>query len=591
MPEQKSYIKEIEDFISTYSEGRVEVSEGVSYNMREVNDESYRQYNAQFASGKVEPSGFMRTFMRKSWVVYRTLIQGSDLDLKHLNIRSLNGIKVRFTALLRMAFISHLGRTGFGEFIDEIMAFMCWFGSAIVKRVDGEVELVDLRNYITETNIQDPNKRRHLEMGYYSYDKMKSHKEEWEDNWDAVENVWIEMQKQGESQFKVLEFWTFDDDGKKICVKALDNTVTSKDDLANPEDWSPFVQLDTFTSPLKKNRTSRRMARKLGKQELRFPYEQFDLFKVPGRQQAMGCGELLSGTEVMYNTLFNTAFKNVQKASLGVHIHKKVQGTDNLPELLQENISNLLEGGVVSLNPGEEIDNFPFDPKLQDFDLFEQKIYELMRQIIGVTAQGTGEEIPASTSATQASINQQIANTVFDFVRERMHHGMKKLFNNGYEQDIWDEIDENELTAIIGNPTQLEELDKFLIDTAMNKWAIDVKESTGMYPTEEEYAANREAVHQELMEQGDMRFPEIKKAIAKDMEYLIEFDMTQESVDTKGRFDALTALKNDPTSTKSKAKIEDEILGLQGLNPRSYDRSPEEIAEEQALLEQAQVQE
>lgn len=591
----RNYIKEIEEFIATYENGDIQVSDDVSYSMREVNEESLRLYNGQFKSGKIESSGFIRAFMRKAWVVYRTLIQGSDIDLKNMNIRSTNGIKVRFTSLMKMAFISHLERVMFGELMDKILAEMCWFGSSIVKRFDGTVDTVDIRNYITEVNIQDPQQRRHLEMVHYSYDRMQSHKDDWKDNWDTIEGVWDEMQKQNESQFKILEFWTFDDEGKKICVKALDRTITEKNHYNRPSDWTPFVQLDVFKTPYKRRRKSKKMRKELGEDEDIFPYNQFDLFKVFGRQQSMGCGELLADISIVYNTVFNTTVKNIQKASLGVNVHNSVQGINGLTELLQENISNLLEGGVISLAPGESLDTLKVDARLQDFTVIEEKLYEIMRQLIGITAQGTGEEMPASTSATQASINQQVAQTVFDYTRERFHHGMKRLFNDGYDQDIWDEIDEQELTAIVGDPTQLEELDNFLIDKAMERWAISLKEQTGMYPTQEEYDMTREQLHQELMAQGDMRFPAIKKAIADEMEYLIEFDITQEAFDYKTRYEALTGIKNDPTSTKSKAKVEDELLSLQGLNPRQYDKSKEELMQEeqmrmQELMPEAPIQ-
>lgn len=586
---KKDYIKEIEDFISTYEQGNIEVSPGVYYSMKEVNAESYRLYNGQFASGKIEQSGFVRAFMRKAWVVYRTLVQNSDVDLKNLNIRSINGIKVRLTALIKMTFVSYLERMMFGEFIDKVLAEMCWFGSSMVKRFDGTVDTLDLRNYITEPNIQNPQERRHLEMCYYSFDQVRSYKDKWS-NWDVVEDVWEEMQKQGESQFKILEFWTFNEKGRKICVKAIDDTILPKNTFHDPILWRPFVQLDCFITPYQKKRESKRLQKKLGLKEDMFPYEQFDLFKVFGRQQAFGVGELLGDISIVYNTFFNTTIKNVQKASMGVHVHNAVQGVGGLTELLQENISNLIEGGVISLAPGESITNFNWDTHIQEFDMMENKLYELMRQIIGITAQGTGEEMPAAQSATSASINQQNANTVYDYVRERIHHGMKRLFNNGYAEDIWDEIDENELTAIIGDPIQLQEMDSFLVNNAMNKWALDVKLQTGMYPSQEEFDQAQEMVKKDLLSQGDMRFPDIKKKIIKDMDLLLSFDITQESYDSTGRMQALLALKGDPTSTKSKAKLEDEILSLQGLNPRQYDLSKEEIAQKQAMEQQAMMQ-
>lgn len=583
---------DIEQFISDNERMDVEVSPGVSYSMRDLINKLYRLYNAQFEKNPIEPNGFKNIFFRKMWVVYRTLIQGSDLDLKHFNVRSLNGVKMRMVAMLRTMFKSHLSRTFFNEFVDKVMGEMCWFGTSIVKRFNGTVETVDLRNYITEMNIQDPQERRHAEMCYYSYDEVMANKENWGE-WDCIEKVWDAMQREGESQFKILEFWTWgkleeDGDIHKICVKYLDNTITQKEEFHDTTDWQPYVELERFKTPYKKLRTSKKLANKLGKYEEIFPYEQFDLFKVFGRAFAMGCGELLEGTQEVYNEMFNEKRKLSRKALMGVTVHTAVQGTDGLTQLTQDFISNLTTGSVVTLAPGETLTQEQINTQSADFDLMENKIYELMRQIVGVTSQGTGEEMPASTSATQASINQQVANTVFDFTRERIHHGMKRLFNNGYAQDIVDELDEEEAIAIIGDPTMLEEFDNHLIDNAINKWALEVKNETGMYPMEEEIAMNKERLHSELMEQGDMRFPQFKKDLLKGMDWMIEFDMTAEAFDVKLRSDALLAMKNDPTTTKSKAKIEDELLSLQGLNPRAYDKTAEE-REEETMAQEANM--
>jgi hypothetical protein len=199
--------------------------------------------------------------------------------------------------------------------------------------------------------------------------------------------------------------------------------------------------------------------------------------------------------------------------------------------------------------------------------------------------------MPASVSATQVADNRLVANTVFDFVRERMHHGIKRLFNNGYATDVIEELDEKELVAIVGDPTSLQELDKGLLDNAMANWAIQVKNTTGMYPTEEEYAQNYELVHQELMKQGDMRYPQIKKELIKDMDLFFDFSVVNESYDKKAKLDTLMTMKNDPASTKSKAKIEDSMLDLMNENPRAYDKSPEELAKEEQMRQEQMMAE
>lgn len=587
-------MKELTQFISENEQMDVEVSPGVHYSLKELNEKSHRLLNARFENGDTEEAGFVRVFQRKAWVVYRTLIQGSDVDMKNFNIRSMNGVKIRLVALLKMAFTSHLSRTFFGEFIDKVMSEMCWFGTSLTKRVDGKVDTVDLRNYITEPNIQDPQNRRHIELVYYTYDQVLANKENWKENWEAIETIKKCMEKEGESQFKIIEFWTFEEkDGKnhKVCKKYIDNTITRSEEFHSVNDWQPYIELETFKTPYKKKRTSKKLAQKLGEYEEMFPYEQFDLFRIPGRWQGMGCGELLADPQWVYNELYNNKRKLDLKGLMGINVHTATQGVDGLSSLSQEAVANLDSGTIITLAPGEDFKQMPVDMKSGDFNLMEEKIYELMRQIIGITAQGTGEEMPASTSATQASINQQVANTVFDFTRERMHHGIKRLFNNGYSEDIINELDEEELVAIVGDPVQLEELDNMLVENAVNNWAMQNKETTGMYPAQEEYDQVYNELKMGLLDQKDMRFMEFKKALLKDMAYFIDFDMKDESFDYKTRIEMLTGMKNDPNSTKSKAKIEDELLATTGMNPRAYDKSPEEIQQEQLALQQQQMAE
>jgi hypothetical protein len=573
---------EVEQFIEDNEMMRVKIVEGVSYNMRDVIDKAYILYNGMFQTDSTEENGFERIFMRKMWVVYRTLVQGSDLDLKNLNIRNQNGVKAKLAGLLKMLFISHLEREQFGEKIDEIMAQMCWFGSSIVKRHNGTVDIIDFRNYITEANQPDPQLRKHLLRNKYSYDRVMSYKKEWK-NFDKVMDLWERMQKAGKTTFDIIEFWTFNKEGKKVCKKYLDTDIDGNETLT-PE--GRFVFLEEFDTPYKVKRTSKRLIKKLGKYEDRFPFEQFDFFDVQGRTFGMGCAELLGGPQEYYNELFSNKRKLDLKALRGIMIHNAIMGEDGLSEIDQEAITNIDTGFMMTLVPGEKIEQLPVNTYSFDFDLMEQKIYELMRQIIGVTAQGTGEEMPASTSATQASINQQVANTVFDYVRERMHHGLKRLFNKGYAQDIIDEMDEKKIVAITGDPTALAEFDKMLVENAMNSWAIKYRETMGILPTEEEFMEIENTLKQELLKQGDTRFPEFKKELIDDMEYILTFEFQQESFDYKLRSDALLAIKNDPNSTKSKAKIEDELLSLQGLNPRQYDKTEEEIAQEQQIIQQ-----
>ena len=77
---------------------------------------------------------------------------------------------------------------------------------------------------------------------------------------------------------------------------------------------------------------------------------------------------------------------------------------------------------------GEDIQRLVIDTKTSEFIANVDKLYELMRLIMGVTAQGTGEEMPGSTSATGIKANFASQQTTYDFVRERMHHFITTMF-------------------------------------------------------------------------------------------------------------------------------------------------------------------
>jgi len=573
---------ELQNFIDKYEDMRVEVSPGISYSLRNIINESYRLLNAQFKNNAEESDGFINVFTRKMWVVYRTLIQGADIDTKDAKVSSSIVSKQFILNMLKMVFHSHMNRTFFGEFIDKVKEEMAWFGSSIVKRYNGTVGTVDLRNYITEPHIKDPQKRRHAEMGFASYDQLIRYKKDWK-NWDAVEELWEKMQVQGESQFKIIDFWTWNKEGHKICKRSLDNTLKMPEEGTRTNEWMPYIKVDTFRTPYKVKSETKREREMYGDERDMFPYEQFDLFDLPGRMLGLGCGELLAMPEMMYDQLFNVKRKMDMKALYGIIVHTAIQGTNGLSTLSQDNIAGLDKGTVISLAPGEQLSQLPYDTRASDFSQMEEKIYELMLQLVGITAQGTGQTVAPSTSATQISDNRMVENKVYEHFKQRMHHGLTRLMQNGYANDMVNDLTEMEFVNITGDIRDLKEMDQILTDNAVNNWIRKTKESTGIYPSPEEEMTVRQQIEMELASLGSSRFPQIKKEMLKQMNFFIEWNFVDESVDYKQKMDTLNAMRSDPQSSKSKSKIEDELISMAGLNPAQYDKTEEELAQEEQM--------
>jgi hypothetical protein len=238
------------------------------------------------------------------------------------------------------------------------------------------------------------------------------------------------------------------------------------------------------------------------------------------------------------------------------------------------------------MDVNEDLQRLIIDTKSVEYINNVDKLYELMRLVMGVTAQGTGEELPASTSASGIKANFATQQTTYDFVRERMHHFLTALFQNGYFEDIIDEIDEQEMVAIIGDPKELAELDRDFIENVvrqnsvkrykeMEKLKGDVTWAEVQQLEDLEQAEIDDAMVR-FAQNGDTRWAEIKKSIMKSVPHTVEFYVNSEGFDKQSKIENYQKMLADPTFTGSRKAVEDAIYDLMGENPRQFDKTEEE---------------
>lgn len=586
----------IADYIAYYADGQVEVSPGVTYNLTDIINKSHRLLHAKFETATRE-GDFDPIFYRIAWVVHRTIVMASDIDLKDLNMYAMNPNAIPLIGLTKMGVRSHLLRTYFGKFVDKVLSEMSWFGTSITKRVNGQVETVDLRNIVRAPHIKDIQESGLAERQFLTLDEVRA--KSW-GNMDEVKEMFELLEKDGEHLLPIIEWWTFDDElyeeghpkykklkkYHKVCKVYLDrsnNVPTSSKEAA---EWDPFIELDCFITPEKKRRTSSKLREKLGEYEEMFPYEQADFFDAPGRWLSFGCGELLSGLQEHYNEKNNLYRKKDILDLRGIFVHKY---TNNSNSLTQDYLDNLDTGTVLSMSTEEDFQRLVVDMKTSEFIATTDKLYELARLIMGISAQGTGEDLPSSVSATASVINNQSQQTTYDFVRERMHHYLVKLFMDGYFDDIIGEMTEEDMVVVLGDPREFEEIDKYFINNLVNYKVLQWKEDTGMYPTEEEVTALKEKLAMDIKGHGNMRFAELKKELIGKAGYIIEFAVNNEGFDVGRKVQNLLQLKNDPSFTGSREAIDAEIMQLMNMNPNMYRKTDAEKQAEAEAIRQQQM--
>jgi hypothetical protein len=229
------------------------------------------------------------------------------------------------------------------------------------------------------------------------------------------------------------------------------------------------------------------------------------------------------------------------------------------------------------------LDRMILDLKTGEFIASMDKIMELGRQIVGVTSNGVGQDMPSTTTATVGMLNSKAQQTTYDYVIERMSHFLTSLFEDFYMKTILEEISEEEMFAISGDPSELRELDNKLVDNLVNQQAQTFKDETGFYPDEEAVDALRQEYLDNLEKLGMNRYPELIKGVIDGLPYTVSFYVNNERFDKAVMIQNLTQLLNNPNFTGSRERLDEAILDLIGLSGRQFRKTS---AEKEAELQQ-----
>lgn len=617
---------EFSTFLSQYYSGTVVLSPGVSYELLDVVNDNYRRFNRRFENPYFA-DGTEKIYYPLSYIMARTLFENTDIDTKDINLHSETFEYSDVVALLKPTIRQHLKDTDFGETLNHIRQELINMGHVIVKEVDGESKIVDLRNIVRPPHMMDIQDGSVGERILMTYEDLLSHKEDWEDHWDEIEEMYAIMSgnfttetEDGEdykktvvrsnvtgktydssaifgeetTYFVTYEYWTrdiFKVKGKDVltkgCIRYLDRSILHPTDDGDAPGWTPTIELERFASPFTERVTSVRKRKALkkegqlvGEDEVRiYPYEEQRLITIPGRWMGVGIYEITAGPEKQFNEILNNKRRMDSLMHRGVYLHRLPSNGES-SGLTQEFINSLTTGAVLTVEQDEDFQRLNMGTMIQDFILSADKVFELARQISGVTASGTGEELPASTTATMGVINQQKAKTTFDVIVEQQSLFLRRLFTRFKLKSIIEELSLGEWINIVGDPMELNTIeDVYVKNYVYSKIDEAMKSGKIVMPGDVEKLV--EAVKAERERRG-FRPVQFSKEILKNIRMKVEFVITNESFDKLNRIRELQqAIQNaimDPNNTLSITRMQEEVLDLLNLSGRKYRMTEEELA-------------
>lgn len=629
----------ISTFLQTYERGTLQITDKIKYDVREVIERNNRLKHGKFENPEF-PDGTAKLFYNVAFAVANTIFRNTDLDTKNMNVVSTNGVGAALMPMLKMVLRWFLKVAGYNEIINDVRQEMIDMGHVVTKIVKGKTKIVNLLNLVVPPHADSIQDAGCVEATFLTYDDMLANKSYWEDKWDAIEDLYKTMCESGEVFFTVYEQWTWgylDDDYeggkamgayddkkrdyqenklkagakiKKICIKYLDMSLISDPKTSNrnnPVTWAAYEELERFETP-------EEITDELTDEKIKvFPYEEQRFIKIKGRWLGFGVYELLAGLQEDYNERMNLKRRLDRQSLTGILIHRLPSDVNKAAQLTQQFIASVDQGAVLDVESDEDLDRLPAGT-IADFVPMIDKIFEIMRLIIGVSAQGAGEELPASMPATTSVINQRVAQTTYDVVIEQQSIFWTKAFNKFLLRDIIESLTKKKVIAITGDPSIIDDLDQMYSSNLLNAKIQEFQDFYGqpgvvykgreiyfstddpkMY--EQQYGEVLEQLIEDLRSQGDSRFTSLKitgmrESIIKDIQFGVQFYVDSEAFDKRATVTDLLALRQIPDLSLSKIKMDEYLLDLSsGMDAKRFQKSKKEKEDELQRMQEVAMAE
>lgn len=578
---------DIKDFLTTYEKESVQISNNVSYDQRDIIEKNHQMRNGQFINPYFEDGETEKLYFNVVFGFCQSLIRGSKLGLNEFVLSSLNGKWMRLLEILKMGLKHFLKYNGFEDKKEEILQEIVEAGHCLIKVVDGETKIVDLRNFVFRPDMKSAKEEGGAEKIPLTYEEAKA---EYGKNthWEDIEEFY-KSSKKTTPFLNFIEYWNIDEfevDGKKEitkgCIKYLDRGEKKPDEYDSPGEWTPYLELDRFASPHKVKCRNKREKKIYGTERRVFPYDEERLIYIPGRYIGMGGYEICRPGQEDYNEKRNIKRKFDRLALRGILVHKigTLRDDKDGEALTQEFLKRVDTGGAVKIFSDESLERLNIGSTTNDTLAMTNDLFEFLRFMLGVTPIAIGNDT-ANKTAYYAMTQNQTQQSTYQVIKNKCARLFERLFQDFLLDDVIEEMLSNKIIPIYGDKKDIEELDRYLAEQSIyaNPEIVNQDEAN----TEIKNIMNEQAQY------GATRYVDISeksvvrafKKMLKDLEFIAEFNIAEIGIDPNAKIN--TMIQADQIQNE---KLRNAILEEVGVSPKLLEESDEEKArrlEEEAL--------
>jgi hypothetical protein len=506
-------VKELTKQLDSYKGGNVELADGLLFSQYLTLKKIEYYSNSRYITGDIDELGRIKPFFNIVNDKVNVAVRATDIDTKDIEITAddVNGIVPAL--LFKKELQKWYKDSNFGVTLNDLSETRARYGGVLAKKSfneDGEldIERVLWKNCITDQ--VDFNNGLVIERHFMTPDKLEEKRGVWDD--EAIDEA-IEFASK-----KITPVYTerYTSSTAQVCVYEI-HGIFPESYLR--EGGSETTYLKQVAYVAYNGKTKNCVLFQDTEKEL--PYKYIAYRKVPGR--TLGVGVVEDGFEAQ--TWTNDA---IMKERNAFEIGSRVVFKSSTPNVLNNVLTDIDNGTIIDISQGGDITQLQtVSNAIPEFGNLVSRWSEQYQKVASVFDANTGENLPSGTPFRLAAIQNQEANSLFNYRREEMGLWLVEIFQDWVIPALTKKINREHILVSEYTPDELKLIDDSFATNAANKKAVAAVLNDKIL-TQQEYESFFAGAKQALQTSGSVRYIDVPKDYFKDFKYKITINITGE---------------------------------------------------------------
>ncbi len=541
--------QEVYDFINN----DIKIVDGYSFNQYQTIKKCHLYYNSRFVTGDLDSNGRKKIFLNVVKAPCKVSSRFLNFDTKNIRLISNTRNSEMATFLLEYELKNWMKKNKVAITLNKIAELSPKYGSSVIKKTKKGADIVDLRRLVLDPTVDTITNSRFviLEHNLTPSQLREKQKNGWENVEEVISKFYVNTAPE-----PYIQDGTLNQVNSTPVIKIYERygeVPKSWLDGSEPKENEEMVRALFIVAGVNNyglGEDGKTVTREDGVVLFRskwfgdWPFRDFHYDKTEGRWLGIGVIEDLFQIQERTNELANE--KRDSMTISNKHIFQTQDKT-----IVKNIIRDLSNGAVIMAGSnGGLVPLANEERNLAAFNSEEMRYANQAKEITFSYDVIRGEQLPTSTPATNAVIQDRNTKSVYGVKRENLANMLRFFFTELVIPQAIKDLTPEHILHFIGSNEELFRIDSALIKEIVNRKALDLL-LDGIPVDEMAIEQIKTDVSNQLKEAGTDRFITIKDSFYKNADFTFDINIDNEQEDsqllTNNLFSVFTALASNPT--------------------------------------------